>query len=61
MEMVMPWLATRSSAASATRLPIEHSTARQDLRSPSMMSVVEPTTLAFSSSSGLPSSLIRAA
>ena len=59
IEMVTPWSATRSSWASATRLPIEHSSTRQTLRSPSMAAVALPITSAFSASSGLPSSATR--
>jgi hypothetical protein len=48
----MPWSATRVSMASATRLPIGHSIARQTERSPSMKSVVSPTTSPMASSMG---------
>ena len=43
-----------------TRLPIEHSMARQTDRSPSMNSVASPTTSAMASSIGPPSSATRA-
>ena len=59
MAIWMPWSATRSSIASATRLPIEHSIARQTLRSPSTTSVVSPTTSTIISSIGPASSATR--
>ena len=61
MAMSMPWSRTRSSMASATRLPIRHSRARQLARSPSMAMVASPTTFAFSSSMGPASEAMRSA
>jgi hypothetical protein len=55
-----PWSFTRSSIASATRLPISHSCARQVSRLPSIGPLVSATTLFLSSSIGAPSSAMRA-
>ena len=43
MAMVTPWSLTRSSIASAIRLPIWHSTARQLSRLPSMAAPISAT------------------
>ena len=58
--IVTPWSLTRSSIASATRLPIAHSCARQVSRLPSMSAATSATTRDFSSSIGPASSSIRA-
>ena len=58
--MVTPWPLTRSSMASATRLPMAHSCARQVSRLPSMPAGISATTRDFSSSIGPASSSMRA-
>ena len=58
--IVTPWPATRSSIASATRLPIGHSWVRQVSRLPSMSPPTSATTRVFSSSIGPASSSMRA-
>ena len=55
-----PWSFTRSSIASATRLPIAHSCTRQIARSPAIASAALATTLLRISSNGAAASAIRA-